>query len=145
MEQAHPLENQKLASIPAEGVDTALKPEDRPTTQLVIEMVPGENGAYKVSSQAQGGVALSDKELALVQAFRDQEAAAEKAATQAQADEAAKTVVPAASLSDAEKTELDDFNAFQAWKANREAPVEQTGAASADAGSEEYKVPGGAQ
>lgn len=142
--EAHPLENQKLASNPNSAVDPDLKPEDRPTTSVLIELVPGENGVYKVANAgASGGVQLSDTELALVEQFRkSQEDAAAKAAADSEA-EAAKTTVPAASISPEEQQELDDWKAFQAFKANASAPVEQTGASVPAAGEEEYKVPGG--
>lgn len=142
MDAAHPLENQTLAAVPHDSVNPDLKPEDRPTTALVIDLVPGENGVYKVASQAAGGVQLSDTELALVEQFRKSQADAEAAKAAEAEAEANKTEVPSASLSDAEKQELQDYKAYQAWKANQQAPVEQTGQATGD-GSEDYVPPTG--
>lgn len=140
MDTAHPLENQRSASIPHPDIDPDLKPEDRPTTALLIELVPGENGVYKVASTQAGGVQLSDTELALVQAFRDSETQKATDASTAAAEEAAKTTVPAASISDAEQQQLDDYKAFQAWQANKSAPVDQTGQGTGD-GTEDYVGP----
>jgi hypothetical protein len=141
MDTAHPLENQKSAAIPAVGVDPELKPEDRPTTALVIDLVPGENGVYKVASQAAGGVQLSDTELALVEQFRQSQIEADAKAKAASEADAAKTEVPAASLSEAEQSELTDYQQFQAWKNMQAEQVKQTGQGTGT-GTEEYVAPG---
>lgn len=141
MDAAHPLENQTLAAIPHDSVDPEVKAEDRPTTAVVIELVPGENGVYKVATQSQGGVQLSDTEMALVDAYRakvqEEEAAKAEAANAPQTD----TTSPVKeTLTDEEQKQLDDYNAFQAWKANQAAPVQQTGATTGD-GTEDYTGP----